>query len=113
MHSNLYFYDYALVFQFTIPYIQNQILLLQNPLAAAAAAATKLSQLCPTLCDPRDGSPHEPLGKNIKTSRAPGYFFFFYYINEFVNYLHPVDLQRSGWINFIKEWDKEGKEETA
>ena len=57
LHSNLYFYDYALVFQFTIPYIQNQILLLQNPLAAAAAAATKLSQLCPTLCDPRDGSP--------------------------------------------------------
>ena len=58
-------------------------------------------------------SSYEPLGKNIKTSRAPGYFFFFYYINEFVNYLHPVDLQRSGWINFIKEWDKEGKEETA
>ena len=27
------------------------------PAAAAAAAAAKLLQLCPTLCDPIDGSP--------------------------------------------------------
>ena len=30
---------------------------LQNAVAAAAAAAAKLLQLCPTLCDPIDGSP--------------------------------------------------------
>ena len=28
-----------------------------NPAAAAAAAAAKSLQSCPTLCDPRDGSP--------------------------------------------------------
>ena len=28
--------------------------------AAAAAAVAKLLQLCPTLCDPTDGSPQAP-----------------------------------------------------
>jgi len=28
-----------------------------GPIAAAAAAAAKSLQSCPTLCDPRDGSP--------------------------------------------------------
>ena len=30
---------------------------LSDPAAAAAAAAAKSLQSCPTLCDPRDGSP--------------------------------------------------------
>ena len=33
------------------------IRLTMKSLAAAAAAAAKLLQLCPTLCDPIDGSP--------------------------------------------------------
>ena len=36
--------------------------LLFNMLSAAAAAATKSLQLCPTLCDPIDGS---PLGSSV------------------------------------------------
>ena len=33
-----------------------------NTLSAAAAVAAKLLQSCPTLCDPRDGS---PLGSTV------------------------------------------------
>ena len=35
----------------------NEIPVLLAAAAAAAAAAGKSLQLCPTLCDPRDGSP--------------------------------------------------------
>ena len=33
------------------------VLINKDVFAAAAAAAAKLLQSCPTLCDPRDGSP--------------------------------------------------------
>ena len=39
------------------PGAQHWILTLQSATKAAAAAAAKLLQSCPTLCDPIDGSP--------------------------------------------------------
>ena len=39
-------------------------------LAAAAAAAAKLLQLCPTLCDPIDGSPPGSPVPGILQARA-------------------------------------------
>ena len=41
----------------------------RNWLAAAAAAAAKSLQLCPTLCDPRDGSPPGSLVPGILQAR--------------------------------------------
>ena len=42
---------------FIIKYFLRFFPALSSPFAAAAAAAAKLLQLCPTLCDPIDGSP--------------------------------------------------------
>ena len=39
-------------------------------LTAAAAAAAKSLQLCPTLCDPRDGSPPGPPVPGILEART-------------------------------------------
>ena len=40
-------------------------------LTQAAAAAAKLHQSCPTLCDPRDGSPPGSLVPEILQARTP------------------------------------------
>ena len=44
-------------FSFIVSIIHVTYLFLKSFLAAAAAAAAKLLQSCPTLCDPIDGSP--------------------------------------------------------
>ena len=46
MHAHFYYFSHASLFLFP-----------SCPFAAAAAAAAKLLQSCPTLCDPIDGSP--------------------------------------------------------
>ena len=43
----------------------------KSPLAAAAAAAAKLLQSCPTLCDPIDGSPPGSAIPGILQARTP------------------------------------------
>ena len=58
-------YDKSLIFHFCVlkpicfyrEPLRDETILSSTTLGSAAAAAAKSLQLCPTLCDPRDGSP--------------------------------------------------------
>ena len=64
--------------------------------AAAAAAAAKLHQLCPTLCDPVDGSPPDSSVPGILQAR----------ILEWVAVAISLVMTKSGLFNICVHGEK-------